>query len=397
MISVETTRGVKSNSDIGKRTLLIVGPIPPPIGGSPLTVQEMIEELARNNSIRALLINTSPSRDPRKKMTGFNLEKVRRLILILFNYIRESRNCDAVLVFANNLFTFSLVPGLLMWARHHHKPFFIKPVGGDLDLYLVAKRRLFRKYLLRVLRAADGVLAQTQLLQATLGNLGCTNTHYLPGCRSLPSIKVSQKRNGDEVRLVFLGHIMRDKGPLILLEALRLLAKKSNVRVICDFYGPIHDEIHDEFSRQLKTAPSARYCGVAHTGSGTKVISGYDVLVLPTYFICEGHPGVIIEAMHAGIPVISTQHRAIPELVTNGENGILVPIRDSQALAGAIEEIALDSTMRNRMGWANYQRGQEFRTDVVITKMLKIIYPEWASYGDFLVPRVIGSIHHFTG
>lgn len=330
-------------------------------------------------------------------MTGFNLEKVRRLIFILFEYIQESRNCDAVLVFANNLFTLTLVPWLLMWARFHHKPFFIKPVGGDLDLYLVAKQGLFRKVLLRVLRAAEGVLAQTQLLQATLEKLGCANTHYLPGCRSLPPITGMRNRNMDELRLVFLGHIMRDKGPLVLLEALRLLAKESNVRVICDFYGPIHDEIHGEFIRQLKTTPSARYCGVANAGSGAKVISGYDVLVLPTYFICEGHPGVIIEAMHAGIPVISTQHRAIPELVTNGENGILVPVQDRQALAGAIEEIAQDGTMRNRMGMANYQRGQEFRTDVVLTKMLKIIFSEWASYSDFSVPRVLGSIQHFTG
>lgn len=376
MISVETTSGVKSNPRIGKRTLLIIGPLPPPIGGSPITVQEMVDELARNNSIRVALINTSPSRDPRKKMTGFNLEKVRRLTFIFFKYIPESRNCDSVLVFANNLFTFSLVPGLLIWARLHHKPFFIKPVGGDLDLYLGAKRKWFQKFLLRVLRAADGILAQTQLLQATLGKFGCTNTHYLPGCRSLPSITGSQDRHMDELRLIFLAHINRDKGPLILLEALRLFAKRSNARVICDFYGPIHEEIQQEFISQMKSTPNARYCGAAEAGSGSRLIAGYDVLVLPTYFICEGHPGVIIEAMHAGIPVISTQHRAIPELITNGENGILVPIRDSQALAGAIKEIALDCTMRNRMGRANFQRGQEFRTDVVITKMLKIIYPE---------------------
>jgi glycosyltransferase involved in cell wall biosynthesis len=163
---------------------------------------------------------------------------------------------------------------------------------------------------------------------------------------------------------------------LFLLEALQLLAQRCDLRVNCDFYGPIHDEIRKEFLCQLDVTPNARYCGMAQAGSGPSVIAGYDALVLPTFFACEGHPGVIIEAMHAGVPVISTQHRAIPELVVDGENGILVPVRDSHALAEAIKQIALDRPLRERMGQANYRKGQEFHTEVVVAQMMKIIFPE---------------------
>jgi glycosyltransferase involved in cell wall biosynthesis len=358
------------------KTLLIVGPLPPPIGGSPLTVQEIINELTKHTSIRVALINTSPSRDPREKMTGFNLEKVRRMLFIILKYLQGIHSSDATLIFANNLFTFILVPVLLPLARLFHKAFYIKPVGGDLDLSLAAQRKPFRDFLLSVLRATDGILVQTRLLQEALTKSGCTNTHYLPGCRSLPQITRLQNGNPSELQLIFLSHITRDKGSLILLEALQILAQEGYTRVSCDFYGPVHDEIREEFFRQLEATPNAHFCGMAETGTGSHVIAAYDALVLPTYFCCEGHPGVIIEAMHAGVPVISTQHRAIPELVTHGENGILVPVQDSYALAKAIRQIALDRPLRERMGHANYRRGQEFRTEVVVAQMMKIIFPE---------------------
>jgi len=97
-------------------------------------------------------------------------------------------------------------------------------------------------------------------------------------------------------------------------------------------------------------------------------------LVLPTYFKREGHPGVIIEAMHAGVPVITTYHRAIPELIKNGDNGILVPIRDIHATAKAIKLIVENKKLRERLGKASYYKGKQFCTEVVIQKMMEIIF-----------------------
>jgi glycosyltransferase involved in cell wall biosynthesis len=69
-------------------------------------------------------------------------------------------------------------------------------------------------------------------------------------------------------------------------------------------------------------------------------------------------------------------HRAIPELITHGENGLLVPIQDSQALAEAIKQMALDAPLRKRMGEANYMKGQGFRTEAVVPTILKLIFKE---------------------
>jgi len=357
------------------KTLLFVGPKPPPIGGSPLTVQAMLEELALYPSIQVRLISTSPALDVRKKMTGFNFEKVRRSLAILPRYIYEIPHCDAVLVFANDLFAITLVPLLLFVARLFRKPFYLKPVGAGLDLFIQAQKKIFREYLLNVLRSTNGILTQTRLLKNDLKKFGVTNTYYLPGCRPVVPINRVKSNETTNFRIIFLGHITRLKGPLILLDSLRFLAQVFDQQVICDFYGPIHDEIHDEFLQKLESVPNAHYCGVVEPGSGPQLISQYDALVLPTYYDTEGHPGVMIEAMHAGVPVVSTRVRTFPELITNGCNGFLVPMQDSCALAKAIHLLAVEPALREKMGQANYRKGLEFRAETVVAEMLKIVFP----------------------
>jgi glycosyltransferase involved in cell wall biosynthesis len=372
----ESCQVIKVQSPVKVKKLLFIGPKPPPIGGSPLTVQAMLEELDTYSSVRVTLINTSPTRDIRKEMAGFNFEKIRRSLAILPKYIYEIPRNDAVLVFANDFFALTLVPLLLFLAKLFRKPFYMKPVGAGLDLFINAQKKILREYLLRVLRATDGILTQTRLLKDDLNKLGCSNAYYLPGCRSLAPIVPAQRNDTAEFRMIFLGHITRLKGPLVLLEALRNVSKMSDEQVTCDFFGPLIDDVRDDFLDGLKTVPNARYCGVAEPGTGPQLISQYDALVLPTYHETEGHPGVLIEAMHAGVPVIATQVRTLPELVTNGVNGFLVPIRDSYILADAILMLAVDPILRKKMGQANNRKGQEFRADIVVAQMLKIIFPD---------------------
>ena len=139
---IESKHSIKVQSSFQIKRLLFVGPKPPPIGGSPLTVQAMLEELAFYPSVQVTVINTSPSLDVRKKMTGFNFEKVKRSILILPKYVIEIPRCDAVLVFANDLFAITLTPLLLLLAKFFHKPFYLKPVGAGLDLFINAQKKI---------------------------------------------------------------------------------------------------------------------------------------------------------------------------------------------------------------------------------------------------------------
>jgi glycosyltransferase involved in cell wall biosynthesis len=376
-VSTENTKAPK-----GLKKILIVGPLPPPIGGSPLTLQVMLAELENYPDIVVTVINTSPLRHVSKKMTGFNFEKVKRMFTILSKFRREIRDAHVVLVFANDLFAFILVPLLLWCAKRYKKPLYLKPVGSGLDLFMEAHGKIIKLIMLKVLKSMDGILTQTQYLAKWLNEKGCENAFYLPGFRSYQSVQANERQTNEEFRLIDLAHITVLKGPIILLEALQIITKRGGPQVRCDFYGPIHDDIRDKFNNTLKNVTGAKYMGVADAGKGSETIALYDVLVLPTCYDTEGHPGVLIEAMHAGVPIISTQIRTLPELVDHGVNGLLVPVGDSEALADAIEQLALDSDLRKQMGKANFKKGYEFRSDVVVQKMVNILFPEVKEFGE---------------
>lgn len=365
----------QSPSDQSKK-MLIIGPLPPPIGGSPVTLEAMLNEFRSYPQIQVTVINTSPRRDVKKKMTGFNLEKVQRMFRILAQYQKELRESDAILAFANDLFAFILIPLLLLQARINRKPFYLKPVGSGLDLFMESRGKLVKVLMLKVLKSTNGVLAQTKYLTDWLLKAGCPNVIYLPGCRPHQSLVFPTRPPSSECKMIFIAHITLRKGPLVLLDALRLLQQRGALAVACDFYGPIHDNVHDEFLKGIETIPGVRHMGIAETKMATRIIAQYDVLILPTFFDSEGHPGVLIEAMHAGVPVISTRIRTISELVKDGVNGFLVPSQDSAALADAIETLALDPALREQMGQANLRIGHDFRSDVVVEKLVRLIFPD---------------------
>src|SRR5439155_14661673 len=72
-----------------------------------------------------------------------------------------------------------------------------------------------------------------------------------------------------------------------------------------------------------------------------------DLLVLPSQ--TEGLPVVVLEAMAAGLPVVATHVGGIPEAVSDGETGLLVPPRDPDAVAEAIQRIVADAALRQHV------------------------------------------------
>lgn len=144
------------------------------------------------------------------------------------------------------------------------------------------------------------------------------------------------------LRLVSIGRFVEQKGQMVLIEALAQLA---------DSHPDIHLTLVGDGEMRADLEAAIRQQGleqmVTLTGwlSEDEVqaqIAGAHALVLPSF--AEGLPMVIMEAMAAGRPVISTFVAGIPELVVPGETGLLVPAGDVDALARAIGSLSELST-----------------------------------------------------
>jgi glycosyltransferase involved in cell wall biosynthesis len=101
------------------------------------------------------------------------------------------------------------------------------------------------------------------------------------------------------------------------------------------------------------------------------LVGELDVLALPSW--TEGLPLVVLEAMARRRPVVATPVGGTPEVVVDGETGLLVPPRDPDALAAALRRLLADADLRRRMGDAGYERVRErFSADAMTGRVLEI-------------------------
>lgn len=123
-----------------------------------------------------------------------------------------------------------------------------------------------------------------------------------------------------------------------------------------DVYGPFTDGLSE---RDFDGKKRCIYRGLVSPGKVHETLQNYDAVLLPTTWKGEGYPGIIIEAFQAGMPVITTNWRSIPELVDES-CGMLVPIEDPTALAQAVERISSDSKFYSKLCQAAGKRGLQF-------------------------------------
>ncbi|MFQ4136150.1 glycosyltransferase family 4 protein [Nodosilinea sp. PGN35] len=100
-----------------------------------------------------------------------------------------------------------------------------------------------------------------------------------------------------------------------------------------------------------------------------------DVFCLPTYF-GEGLPRSILEAMAMGLPIVTTDIRGCREAVIPQENGLIVPPKDSGALAEALGELLGDRALRQRFGEASRQRVEALYNERYVFERLATWYRE---------------------
>jgi glycosyltransferase involved in cell wall biosynthesis len=136
------------------------------------------------------------------------------------------------------------------------------------------------------------------------------------------------------------------KDQFTLLSAIELMKKQGrNIYLILIGDGEMRRPLETEITRKSLTD-----C-VHLAGSRSdidQILPGADAFVLSSKR--EGLPMSILEAMSAGLPVIATNVGGIPEVIRDGENGILVPSQDPDSLAGAICKVLDDSNYARELG-----------------------------------------------
>ncbi len=205
--------------------------------------------------------------------------------------------------------------------------------------------------------------------------------------------KICRVYNGIELRK-FAGKMNAPRGPLRLLSVGRLVAFKG-FEVLIDACAQLHDRGLDfrceiigdgPLRAELETQVAARDLASRITFSGERAqdyvlqaFAACDLFVLAAVVdelgASDVFPTVIAEAMTSAKPVVSTTVAGIPELVADGETGLLVQPRDPTALAAALARLLADAELRERFGRAGRAR---IETHFTIEKTIEPLLARFA-------------------
>jgi len=148
----------------------------------------------------------------------------------------------------------------------------------------------------------------------------------------------SAPRRDDGSTIAFVGFDFARKGGLVLLEALAILRRRVRRARLLVAGAPPPD----------RTPPGAIFLGPVETAELPDLLSQSTVFAMPT--LHEPFGLAFLDAMACGLPCVGTRVEAVPEIVRDGETGLLVPPGDPVALADALERILADPARARAMG-----------------------------------------------
>lgn len=233
------------------------------------------------------------------------------------------KNLSAPIVFSTNYSNIRILARLVRMTNYRRKIIFWA-IGGRLGRQVEDGI-----YSARELKIFDRIIVESRTIASQLQRAGVMTAEYLPnfknGKLSVPNYdKVDTLSYG--LKCVFFSRIQKEKGVDIILDALKK-AESQSKNITVDFYGEVKAEFKDQFFSRLNDLKSAKYCGTLDffDGSGQKTLSDYHLSLFPTYWPGEGFPGVIVDALMAGVPVLSSDWNFNSEYISDNVGFICRP------------------------------------------------------------------------
>jgi len=368
----------------GKKKALIVGPLPPPYHGVAVMIKWLLDGLRKSNGLDFVHLNTQD----RKKNKNFGKFTLRnswfalRSILLLFGclfnqtievvYIPISQNFWAFL--RDSIFI--LTAGLLF-----RKKVVIHLHGGYFKTFYQngsRSRKLYMKFAFRYVNRGI-VLGHClrHVLEDVLADDKIDVVYNGIDVKTFDEIESQREKNG-KFKILFAGVLEESKGFFDLVKAVPTVARYyPHIQVF--IAGRWQDNgLKNRVStyiRENNLEEKIKFLGVVTGEQKIKLFKTSDLFVLPTYyFLGEGQPVVILEAMAAKLPVISTDKGSIKEMVTDGHNGFIISPSSPHQIAEKIAILIENERLREKMGEKSHRRVKdEFSLDQYLDGVIRTI------------------------
>ena len=351
----------KSASNSAKLRVLFVLHLPPPVHGAAMMGQTIRESRLVADAFESRFVNLSAS-ESLAEVGRVSLRKMAFLLRLLRRVRKEILDFRPDLVY---LTPTTSGPGLLkdsLTARtirrcgsrlvlHFHN----KGVSAHQDRfpYGLLYRTLFKE--------AEVILLSERLYSDVERFVSRKDVHPCPNGIDCPAVPTRERNAVPEI--LFLSNLLPGKGVVDLLDACRIM-KERGYRFTCRVAGaPSAGITSEDFARlvsERKLTDVIRYDGPLYGSEKQEALAGADMFVLPTRD--DSFPLVILEAMAAGLAVVSTREGGIPDEVEDGVTGILCDKEDPSGLADSIGRLLEMPDLCREMGEAGRSRYERLFT-----------------------------------
>ncbi|WP_175484441.1 glycosyltransferase [Plantibacter sp. MMLR14_011] len=266
-------------------------------------------------------------------------------------------------------------------------PQLVTTLGGDLYALNAAPLRALKA---RIVRRAGAVTVMNADMRDRVIALGAApaSVQVIPMGADLPPVPASEPAGADEAvpapgvvpaRLMFVGRLVEKKGLSYLIEAVRRAPAGSlELEIVGD--GPLRTALETE-------ASGLPVVFIGQQGR-TELFAAYrraDVVVFPSVASTSGDqdglPVALLEAMRAGRAIIATDLPGLNEVVLDDATGLVVPDRDTAALLRAIQRLADDPDLRERLGAAAATQAEQFSIEAIGSRYRTLLHDVLGAVG----------------
>lgn len=203
------------------------------------------------------------------------------------------------------------------------------------------------------LELADLIVANSEYARATFIDNGIPASKVVAistGCPPVDPTGARSGRGNGPLRFIYAGQLSLRKGFHYLMQAWRLAAFGSRAELWVAGKSDL------DIASVTAAQPNIRYLEHLSSDALANVYRQVDIMVLPT--LSEGLSHAVLEGLSFGMPVITTAASGAGALVTNGDNGYLVPEADAEALAAAMEQAVAGRSELPKMGKLSTERAR---------------------------------------
>lgn len=253
--------------------------------------------------------------------------------------------------------------------------------------YMVVGYDLFRLFelappLARAFGRFDRLYVETAGMKRDLEQKwGLDNVVFIPNFRPREQEITSRPRalaEEGELRTVFFSRVVRTKGADVAIEAVKQ-ANRSNPgrRIILDIWGLMDPDYRAEFESLIHGVDEINYRGLIPLGQCNQTLADYHFMLFPSRYGGEVFPGVALESMAAGVPVMLSDWHYNDEVVSDGKDGFLLPATEVPAWTGRLlQAAAMSPDEHAALSRGALETAASHLPDKVVGEFVRDVFPE---------------------